>query len=90
MAGQMMLVATWNQPDVLFDVCRMSNTGKSLFEANKSLIKLKSKTGLIYFPQPEKPVGLSIVCYSDATYASLGRTRFFSLGEATSLGEGKL
>ena len=54
----------------------MSNIGKSLkvkllFKANKSLVKLKSKTDSICFPQLEKPVGLCIVCYSDAAYVSL-------------------
>ena len=41
---------------IIFDVCRIHNTGKSskvklLFKANKSLLKLKSKTGSICFPQ---------------------------------------
>ena len=54
----------------------MSNTGKSLkvklqFEAKKSLLKLKSKTGSISFPQLGKHSDLNIVCCSDATYASL-------------------
>ncbi|GAB1599998.1 hypothetical protein Ahia01_000277300 [Argonauta hians] len=76
LTGQMMWVSTQTRPDVSFDVCRMSNTGKSpkvklLFEANKSLLKLKSKTGSISFPQLGNPSDLSVVCYSDATYASL-------------------
>ena len=58
-----------------FDVCKMSNIGKSLkmklsLEANKSL-KLKSKTGSISFPLLGKSVGWNIVCYSSATYVSL-------------------
>lgn len=76
LTSQMMWVSTQTQLDVSFDVCRMSNIGKSpkvkfLFEANKSLIKLKSRTGSISFPQLGKPSDLNIVCYSDATYASL-------------------
>ena len=48
----MMWVATQTQPDVSFDVCRMSNTGKYLkvkllFKANKSLLILQLKTGSI-------------------------------------------
>ena len=62
--------------DVSFDVCMMSNTGNSikvklLFEANKSPLKSKSKTGSMSLPQLGKPASLNIVCYSDATYASL-------------------
>ena len=54
----------------------MSNTGKFpkvklLFEANKTLQKLKSRTGSITFPQLGKPSDLNIVWYADATYASL-------------------
>ena len=40
-----------------------------LFKANKTLLKWKSKTGSTSFPQLGKP--LNIVCYLDATYASL-------------------
>ena len=76
LTGQMMWVSTQTRPDVSFDVCQMSNTGKSpkvklLFEANKSLQKLKARTGSITFPQLGKPSALNIVCYADATYASL-------------------
>ena len=54
----------------------MSNIGKFpkvklLFKANKALQKLKSRTGSITFPQLERPSDLNIVCYADATYASL-------------------
>lgn len=74
LTGQMMWVSTQTRPDGL--MCRMSNIGKSpkvklLFEANKSLKKLKSRTGSIFFSQLGKPSDLNIVCYSDATYASL-------------------
>ena len=44
---------------------------KFLFEANKSLLKLKSKTDSISFLQLEKPASLNIVFFSDANYASL-------------------
>ena len=37
----------------------------------KSPQKLKSRGGSISFSQQGKPVGLNIVYYSDATYASL-------------------
>lgn len=63
--------------DVLFDVCRMSNTEKhikvrKLFEANEVLSKLKSKKGVVSFPALEKnPSNLNIISYFDPTYASL-------------------
>ena len=44
---------------------------KLLFEANKAVQKLKSRTGSIIFPQLRRPSDMNIVCYADATYASL-------------------
>ena len=66
-----MSVATKTQPDVSFDACRMSNTGKSpkeklQFKANKSLLRSKFKTGSLCFLQLRKHAN-----YSDAIYASL-------------------
>ena len=74
--GQVMWVSTQTQTDVAFDVCWMSNTGKFpklklLFEANKALQKLKSRTRCITFSQLEKLSDFNIVCYANATYASL-------------------
>ena len=68
----MIWVATQTQPDVSFDVCRMSKTEKSskVSKANMSLLELKSKTDSICFSQLGKHVGLNIACYSDATYAN--------------------
>ena len=42
-----------------------------LLKANKSLLKLKSKTCFISLPQLGKPVGLNIIFSSDATSAGL-------------------
>ena len=72
-----MCVSTQTWPDVAFDMCWMSNTGKFakvklLFKANKALKKLKSRTGSITFPpQLGKSSDLNIVCYADETYACL-------------------
>ena len=44
---------------------------KLLFEANKALQKLKSRTDSITIPQLGRPSDLNIVCYADTTYASL-------------------
>ena len=76
LSGQMLWVTTQTRPDLAFDVGKISNAGKHpkvklLSEANKVLIKLKSKTGSIYFPNLGKPSDLKVLCYSDATYASL-------------------
>ena len=69
----MMWVSTQTQPDVAFDVCLVSNIGKFpkvklLFEANKALQKLKSRTGSITFHQLGRSSDMNIVCYPDATY----------------------
>ena len=57
----MIRVSFQTRPDVAFDVCQMSNTVKFpkvklLFEANKALQKLKSRTGSITFPQLGRPM----------------------------------
>ena len=72
----MVWVSILTQPDVAFDVCRISNTGKFLkvkllFEANKVLKKMKSRTCSITFPRLGRPSDLNIVCYADAIYTSL-------------------
>ena len=55
LTGQMMWVSTQTWADIAFDVCRMNNAGKFpkgklLFEANKVLQKLKSRTYPLNFP----------------------------------------
>ena len=56
LTGQTMWISSQTRPDVAFDVCQMSKTGKFpkvklLFETNKALQKWKSRTGSITFPQ---------------------------------------
>ena len=75
-AGQMLWVATQTRPDMVYDSCRVSNVGKqpnvsTVLEANNSLSKLKAKQGHIFFPNLGNPKYFKIICYSDATYASL-------------------
>ena len=72
----MIWVSTQTRPDIAFNVGWISNKrkftkGKLLFETNKALQKLKSKTGSLTFPQLGKSSNLNTVCYTDATYASL-------------------
>ena len=61
---------------IIWIVCRRNSTGKFskvklLFGANKSQLKLTSKTGFISFPLLGKPIGLNIVWNSNAAYASI-------------------
>lgn len=72
----MMWVASQTRPDVSFETCAMSNTGKSptvkmLFEANKAVTKLNSKKVEIKFPNLGSPRDLKILAFPDATYGSL-------------------
>ena len=76
LSGQMMWVASHTRPDVSFETCSMSNTGKHptikmIHEANKAITKLKSKKVSLKFPKLGKPENLKILAFSDATYASL-------------------
>lgn len=76
LSGQMMWVASQTRPDVSFETCAMSNTGKSptvkmLFEANKAVTKLNSKKVEIKFPNLGSPRDLKILAFPDATYGSL-------------------
>ena len=76
LSGQMMWVASQTRPDVSFETCVMSNTGKHptvkmVHEANKALSKLKSQNVSLLFPDLGDPRRLKILAYSDATYASL-------------------
>ena len=76
LAGQMLWVTTQTRPEMMYDACKVSNVGKhpkvnNLVEANLALQKLKSKKGHIKFYNLGNPNQLKVVCYSDATYASL-------------------
>ena len=76
LSGQMMWVTSHTRPDVSYETCVMSNTGKHpsvkmLHDANKALIKLKSTKVSLKIPHLGTPEDLRIVAYSDATYASL-------------------
>ena len=76
LSGQMMWVASQTRPDLSFETCVMSNTGKHpsvkmIHEANKAVSKLKSKNLSLCFPNLGDPSKLKVLAYSDATYASL-------------------
>ena len=76
LSGQMLWVSSQTRPDLSYETCVMSNMGKhptvmKVHEANKALAKLKSKNVCIKFPHLGDPRKLSVLSYSDATYASL-------------------
>ena len=55
LSGQMLWVTSHTRPDLSFETCMMSNTGKHpkvamLFEANKALSKLKKDRIKLNFP----------------------------------------
>ena len=76
LSGQMNWVVTQTRPDVSFDVCSMSNTGKRpkvklIKEANRALKKMRNNTLCLHFPPLGDPEYLEVLAFSDATYASL-------------------
>lgn len=76
LSGQMMWVASQTRPDLSFETCVMSNTGKHpsvkmIHEANKAVSKLKNQNLSLHFPNLGDPRNLKVLAYSDATYASL-------------------
>ena len=79
----MLWVSSQTRPDVSYETCMMGNMGKNptmdmIHNANKALVKLKSKKVEIKFPQLGRPEKLRVIAYSDATYNSL--TDGFSQG----------
>ena len=76
LSGQMLWMSSQTYPDMSYETCIMGNTGKSptmnmIHDANKALIKLKSKRVDIKFPPLGRPGSLKVISYSDATYNSL-------------------
>ena len=76
LSGQMLWVTSQTRPDLSFETCRMSNIGKDpivniLNVANKALSKLKRDEVKLQFPSLGDYKKLSVIVYSDATYASL-------------------
>ena len=69
-------VSTQTRPDASFEVCVTCNTGKNptvkfLKDANRALRKSKNSDLEICFPLLGDPKELTVLAYSDATYASL-------------------
>ena len=75
LSGQMLWVTSQTRPDQSFETCKMSNIGKDpkiniLNLANKALLKLKRNEVKLQFPSLGDSKKLSVIVYSDATYAS--------------------
>ena len=75
-SGQLLWATSQTRPDVAFEGCQVSNYGKhptvrNILEANKAIRKLQSWQLSISFPDLGKAEDLRILCYSDATHASL-------------------
>ena len=76
LSGQMLWVSAQTRPDLSYETCIMSNTGKKptismIHDANKALTKLKSKKIQIKFPMLGKPENLKVISHSDASHNSL-------------------
>ena len=77
LSGQLNWVASQTRPDLSFDVCSISNTGKSpkvklMKDANKALKRGKANKLALIYPPLGDPKNFRIFVFSDATYASLG------------------
>ena len=76
LSGQMLWVSSQTRPDSSFETCMMSNTGKHprvamMLQANKALSKLKKDRVQLKFPSLGDYRKLSVLVFSDATYASM-------------------
>ena len=75
-SGQIAWVTSQTRPDMAFESCQIANFGKSpdmkmLKEANKALRKLKSKKVRLKIPNVGDLAKVEILCFTDATHASL-------------------
>ena len=75
-SGKLLWASTQTRPDIAYDACIVANHGKKptlnkLLEANKAICKLKAVDVVLKFPPLGAPDKISVLCYSDATHASL-------------------
>ena len=74
--GQVQYAASHTRVDMAFDACNISNYGKeptvnSLILTNKAIRKMKGNEVKLKFCKLGKMSEVSVLCFSDATYASL-------------------
>ena len=73
LTGQIMWASTQTHPDISFDLCQMSNTGK---HAKMKILKAKSNyqcwnsIKVLYLSKVGKTFRTEYLCYSDTIYAS--------------------
>ena len=75
-SGQFSWVVGQTRPDMAFENCQLSNYGRKptyryLRDANKALRKMKRNQVQLKFPKIENIEQGNIICYADATHASL-------------------
>ena len=75
-SGQLLWATSQTKQDVAFEGCQVGNYGKhstvrNILEANKAIRELQSRQLSISFPDLGKAEDLRVLCYSDATHASL-------------------
>ena len=77
LSGHLLWVTSQTRPDMAYDSCVISNAGKQptvrkIAEANKAIKKLQQRDEVkLRFPKLGKIEDLKIICYTDATHASL-------------------
>ena len=76
LCGKLQWVTTNTRVDMAYDTCMVSNVGKTpqvqnILEANKAVRKIKNSKVSLTFPNVGNPKDVKIVCYDDATHASL-------------------
>ena len=77
LSGQMIWITSQTRPDLAFDTCMMSNTGKSptvnkIVEANKAVRKLKNNSNVcVNIPDIGAMKDVDIVTYGDGSHGSL-------------------
>ena len=74
--GKLLWASTQTRPNIAYDACIVANHGKKptsnkLLEANKAIRKLKAVDVVLKFHPLGVPDKISVLCYSDATHASL-------------------
>ena len=75
-SGQILWVTGHTRPDMAFQACNVSNYGKKptiqkILEANKAIKKMTSTNLSLRYPNLGDTKNIKVVCYSDATHASL-------------------
>ena len=76
LCGKLQWVTTNTRVDMAYDTCVTSNVGKyplvrNIIEANKTIRKMKRNKVALTFPDLGNPEDVKVLCYGDATHASL-------------------